>query len=119
MKKMYYQNVACEVAVVDNYSFVSEVECEYEKDTVAYAVELFFIRSPRFRRECTYESWQLRISKGTARKAHKFTYLVPAILMELPGEWVRLSGEICPIGVKVKKVELLQECSFLYEKRGA
>ena len=98
MKKIKYENVACEVSVVENFHFLSEVDCEYEKDTVAYAVELFFAQSSRFRRECSYESWQLRTLKGKARQP-----------MELPGTWVRLTGEINPVGVKIKKVELLED----------
>ena len=109
MKKIKYENVACEVSVVENFHFLSEVDCEYEKDTVAYAVELFFAQSSRFRRECSYECWQLRTLKGKARQPRKFTYLIPALLMELPGTWVRLTGEINPVGVKIKKVELLED----------
>ena len=114
MKKMRNGSIVCEVSVTDNYNFISEVECEYEKDVIAYAVERFFAHSPRFRRECSYESWQLRTEKGKARKTHKFTYCIPAPLMEVPGEWVRLSGEINPIGVKVNRVELLKEYPISY-----
>lgn len=109
MKKMIYGNVICEVAVVNNYSFTTEVACEYNKDTIGYAVERFFARCSSFCKTCTYESWQLRIAKGKARKNHKFTYLIPATLMELPGGWVRVSGEIDTVGVKVMKVELLKD----------
>ena len=108
MKKLEFANIVCEVSVTENYKMFSEVTCEYEKDTVAYAVERFFCRSSRFRRECTLESWQIRTTKGRER-IHKFSYLIPSVLLELPGNWTRLTGEINAAGVKVWKVELLLE----------
>lgn len=109
MKKMHYGNFVCEVTVVNEFIFRSEVECLYDRDTVVYAVERFFSRCTRFTRECTRESWQIRIAKGKARRPHKFTYLVPGVLMELPGKWVRVGGDIDVVGVNIKKIELLRE----------
>lgn len=108
MKKFEFANIVCEVSVTENYKMFSEVTCEYERDTVAYAVERFFCHSSRFRRECTLESWQIRTAKGRER-THKFSYLIPSVLLELPGNWTRLTGEINAAGVKVWKVELLLE----------
>lgn len=108
MKKMIYNNVVCEVEVSEDYNFRTEVSCEYRKDTIAYAVELFLTKCRRFCRECTYESWKLRIAKGKKRPSRNFTYLIPAALMELPGGWVRLTGNIDEAGVIIKKVELLK-----------
>ena len=88
MKKLEFANIVCEVSVTENYKMFSEVTCEYEKDTVAYAVERFFCRRERI---------------------HKFSYLIPSVLLELPGNWTRLAGEINAAGVKVWKVELLLE----------
>lgn len=113
MKKMIYGSIACEVTVAENYNFFTEVSCEYEKDTIAYAAEHFFTKCRRFRRECTYQSWQHRIAKGKARRPENFTYLIPAILMELPGGWVRLDGNIDAAGVKINRIELLEEHPLL------
>lgn len=109
MKQMNYGNIVCEVSVAENYAFRSEVTCQYDNGTVAYAVERFFTHCTLFCRECTYESWQIRIAKGKARRSHNFTYLIPAVLMELPGIWIRLVGDIDAVGVNIKKVELLNE----------
>lgn len=109
MKKMNYGSFTCEISVAENYTLISEIPCEYAKDTVAYAVERFFARFKRFRKECTYESWQLRIAKGRAKKKHDFMYLVPALFMELPGNWIRISGIIDTAGVNVNRVEILKE----------
>lgn len=115
MKKFEFANIVCEVSVTESYKLFSEVVCEYERDTIAYAVERFFCYSSRFRRECTLESWQIRTEKGRER-AHKFTYLIPAVFLELPGSWVRLNGEINAAGVKIWKVELLSEHPCFREK---
>lgn len=109
MKKMHNGNFVCEAIVESGFTFCSEVECMYDNETIAYAVERFLVQCPRFVRECTNESWQVRIAKGKERRPRRFTYLVPGILMELPGEWVRLTGDIDAVGIKIKKVELLRE----------
>ena len=106
MKMMYYGCRACQVSVDNDFEFISHVDCQYEKDTITYAVELFFARSKRYTESCTWESWQLRLAKGKARKAHGFSYEVPAILMELPGKTVQVDGKIDPFGVKIGKVEI-------------
>ena len=112
MKRMKYGSFECDVMVADNYFFKSEVFCDYEKDVVAYAVEHFLTRSVRFSRECTRESWQIRIAKGKRNRKHKFTYLIPSVLMELPGEWVRINGDLDEVGLIVKKVEILAEFPY-------
>ena len=74
MRKFEFANIVCEVSVTENYKMFSEVTCEYEKDTVAYAVERFFCHSSRFRRECTLESWEIRTSKGRERTHRRNQY---------------------------------------------
>lgn len=106
MKKFKSANIVCEVTVTENYKLFTEVSCEYPKDTVAYAVERFFFYNTRFRRECALECWQIRIAKAKER-AHKFSYLIPSVLLELPGNWTKLTGEINTVGVKIWRVELL------------
>ena len=108
MKKFKSANVVCEVTVTENYKLFTEVSCEYPKDTVAYAVERFFFCNTRFRRECALECWQIRIAK-TKERAHKFSYLIPSVLLELPGNWTKLTGEINTVGLKIWRVELLLE----------
>lgn len=107
MKKMEYQNTICEVEVVSDAVIRKGVPCGYENDTIAYAVERFFTQCKRFRRECTKECWEIRVAKGKNRHARSFSYLIPSVLMELPGGWVRLAGSINAAGVHIKKIELL------------
>lgn len=109
MKKMMDGSFVCEISVAADYSLLTAVPCEYGKDTVAYAVERFFPKSKRFCRECTQRSWETRIAKGRKDKKQDFAYVIPAILMELPGNWIRVSGEIDAVGVRVRKVEILNE----------
>lgn len=113
MKKMNYESLSCELSVAENYTLLSRVACTYGKDTVAYAVERFLPRCASLCRECTWKSWKARVAKGRAKKKQFFQYLVPAVLMELPGNWVRISGDIDAVGVSVKRVELLREHPWL------
>nr|WP_296957223.1 hypothetical protein [uncultured Mediterraneibacter sp.] len=112
MKRMKYGPFECDIMVADKYFFKSEVFCDYEKDVVAYAVELFLTRSAKFSRECTRESWQIRIAKGRKNRKHKFIYLIPSVLMDLPGEWVKLGGDLDEVGLTVKRVEILSEFPY-------
>lgn len=109
MKKMNYESLTCEISVAENYILCSQIPCGYEKDTVAYAVERFFPLCASLSRECTWKSWQARVAKGRTKRKQEFQYLVPAVLMELPGNWVRICGDIDAVGVNVKKVEILRE----------
>lgn len=109
MKKMRYGNFACEVSVVSDFVLKSQFSCSYEKDTVAYATERFFSKFEKLCRECTYESWQVRIAKGRDRKRRSFEYLIPAVFMELPGDWVQVRGYVDEVGVKVNRVDLLEQ----------
>ncbi len=58
MKKMNFASVSCEIAVADNFYFSTENICEYGRDTVRYAVELFLHKKHRTQRKCTWESWE-------------------------------------------------------------
>lgn len=103
--KMTNGSIACEISVASDVVFVSYVSCSYDKDTVFYAARRFFVRCGKLRRECTCESRRLRLGKGRKTKI-PFCYLIPAVLMELPGEWVRVTGTINVEGVELRKVEI-------------
>ena len=117
MKKINYGSFVCEVSVDPDYMLLKHGLCDYERDTIAYAVESFFRKSKRFCRECTLESWQIRTAKSKER-VHKFSYVIPASLMELPGNWVRLTGNITATGVQIWKIELLIEHPCFRTGRG-
>ena len=108
MKKMIYGAISCEVTAAENCTYNCHIPCDYHKETVIYAAEHFFLRCEKTLRECTHESWRLRIAKGK-KKHSKFTYVVPAVLMELPGNWVRISCDIDAVGDTIRKIELLRE----------
>lgn len=105
--KLKYGAKCCEFSVANNFAILSRVPCEYDRETICYAVQRLFHKSERLCRSCTLESWQLRLAKGNARKRHPFAYVIPAALMELPGAWIRLSGMIDAGGVTVYKIEIL------------
>lgn len=67
MKKMNFASVSCEIAVADNFYFSTESICEYGRDTVRYAVERFFAKNIGLQRKCTWESWKIRVGKGSEK----------------------------------------------------
>lgn len=109
MKKMVYGTIICEVSVTANCTITVSDSCDYPKDTIAYAVEKFFSRYAKTYRECTYESWQLRIAKGRKKRTRRFEYIIPAVFMELPGNWVRVYGNIDVVGMNISRIELLKD----------
>ncbi len=109
MKKMKYGSAVCVVSVSDQCVFLSQVPCEYENDVMAYAAERYFANCKELCRECTDRSVRYRLAAGREERQHDFTNMAPAALMELPGKWVRVSGEINSAGVMIRKIELLKE----------
>lgn len=103
--KMTNGSISCEVSVASDDVFVSYVPCSYGKNTAFYAARRFFVRCGKIRRECTCLSRHLRFGQGRQKKI-LFSYLIPAILMELPGEWARVTGTVSAEGVELRKVEL-------------
>lgn len=107
MRKITNGTLACEILVTDTCTIRAAATCPYGRSTIAYAVERFLAHSPRFREECTSATWQVRLGGRRKGAARTFHYVIPAALMELPGSWVSLSGEIDPAGVKIRRVDLL------------
>ena len=107
MKKMIYGSLTCKISAAEDYKLFSQVPCKYGKETIAYAVERFFASYAPFYSECIWKSWKLRTMKGKKGRRQRFQYLVPSVLLELPGKWVMLCGDIDAVGVTVKKVGLL------------
>ncbi|MCD7883722.1 MAG: hypothetical protein LUI87_08480 [Lachnospiraceae bacterium] len=103
--KMKNGSMVCEISVASDAVYVSYVPCVYQNDTICYAVKRFFARCGKLCRECTFESWQNRVGKRK-KKNCRFCYLIPALLMELPGEWVRVTGVIDERGAEVQKIEI-------------
>lgn len=109
MKKMNYGSFSCIISVTTDCTIISQKLCDYEADTIFYAVERFFTHCNTIAKKCTKTSWQFRIAKGKSPKKQSFMYIVPAILMELPGNWVKISGNIDAVGVNVNKIEMLSQ----------
>lgn len=105
---MTYEGAACEITASENFHFFSHVPCSLELDSILYAVCRFFQKSKKLRRDCIFESWQLRIIKAS-RKKKRHTYVIPAMLMELPGAWAEVHIMIDSSGVAIQQVKLLQQ----------
>ena len=74
-----------------------------------YIVERFFAQCNSLSKECTRISWQFRIVKGKSTKRQSFLFIIPAVFMELPGNWVKINGNIDAIGVNINRIELLHQ----------
>ncbi len=105
--KMTYGALTCAFAVSEHLAVMSEVPISYDDRTVGYAVRRFFLHCEKLHKECTFQSWKLRVAKGKARKRQHFHYILPAALLELPGRWVRISGIIDAVGVTVDRVRIM------------
>lgn len=107
MMKMTYATRSCELAIADDCRFRFDVPCSYEDCTIRYAVCRFFSKAGVLQRDCTYKSWQKRLRSGKkSRKALRFSYIVPAAVLELPGAWAQISGTIDAVGVTVRYLKL-------------
>ena len=56
MKKINYGSFVCEVSVDPDYMLLKHGLCDYERDTIAYAVERFFTRCRKAGKACTVSS---------------------------------------------------------------
>ncbi|MDO4975867.1 MAG: hypothetical protein Q4E53_01260 [Eubacteriales bacterium] len=108
MKKITFASVTFAVTVVNHYSFRSEVACGYGKDVIAYATERFLCRFGKFKHIFARECWKARVAERKRRTKYSFEYIVPASLMELPGNWVRLKGKVDGNGANIYSIELLK-----------
>ena len=109
MKKMNYGSLTCEISTTEKCTIISQELCDYEEDTIIYAVERFFAQCTHLSKECSKISWQFRIAKGKSPKKQQFMYIIPAVLMELPGNWVKINGNIDAVGVNVNRIEMLKQ----------
>lgn len=107
--KMNYDALSCEITLSEDFYAVSHVPCDYRNDVIGYGVCRFIMKSGRVRKHCVFQRWKLRVSKGKQRRNKNFSYTVPSVLTELPGQWVRISGIIDPNGVKVKRAEIFSQ----------
>ena len=110
MKKVNYGSFVCEVSVDPDYMLLKHGLCDYERDTIAYAVERFFYpAAEKPVRHARKKVYRFVLPKAKQKRKHAFMYLAPAILMELPEGWVRVWGEVNAAGVEINKIEILKE----------
>ena len=101
MKKINYGSFVCEVSVDPDYMLLKHGLCDYERDTIAYAVERFFTRCRKAGKACTEESIQIRVAKGKAKRKHAFMYLA----WYVAGKQVRRDGTAGRLGARLGRSE--------------
>lgn len=102
-----YNAAACQIAAAKEFTFTALVPCDLEPEAVSYAVCRFFYRSRSLCRTYVMESCALRFAKGKARKTRHYRCVIPAPLMELPGNWVKVNFAVDAVGVTIRRAALL------------
>ena len=87
-------------------AITGDAACGLEPDMVGYAVCRFVRKSRRLREEYVNRSYWLRFAKGKEKRRERLDFEAPAVLLELPGVWVRVSVTIDAAGVTVKRVDI-------------
>ncbi len=140
--KLTYSTYACDLNVAENFTFKSELEeelvedietvedveaaeeafeddenfGELDKDAVSYALIRYIRKNETLCKFFTYESWQVRLAKGRARKGKKiytsdlpakYKEGLPAYRMGLPGDLVKIEVFVDATGVTLNRAEIL------------
>lgn len=69
MKKINYGSFVCEVSVDPDYMLLKHGLCDYERDTIAYAVERFFTRCRKAGKACTEEVYRFVLPKAKQKES--------------------------------------------------
>ena len=106
--KMNKGGLICEITTADSMRIRSQIDCDLEAETIRYAVTRFFCKSKKLS-NYVWESYSLRLQKGKDRRARRHSCIIPAVLMELPGKWVKIRFSVTPIGVVIEQVHILAQ----------
>ena len=102
--------IKAELCTSDSLCLRSEVPCDLSQEAVEYAALRFLAHNARLYHFYASESCELRFAKGKAAKRLKtYQCTAPAVLMELPGAWVRLTLRVDQEAIRIMSVEMLQE----------
>lgn len=109
MKNGTGENVTqCQITAAKDLRIYTQVPCSLESETIAYAVCRFFTKSTGLSRFCVSESYRMRLVHRKSHKARRCRSILPAILMELPGNWAQIRFSIDAVGVTIREVSLLK-----------
>ena len=102
--------IKAELCTDPKLRIIDSVPCDYLQETVEYAVLRFLARCAKLYHYYANESCKLRFAKGReARRTKTLHCTAPAMLMELPGAWVRLTLRINREAIIVTAIELSDE----------
>ncbi|MCD8188706.1 MAG: hypothetical protein LUD78_00530 [Clostridiales bacterium] len=111
-----YQNnkvstIGCTFDFAPGFSWSAESGAkELAADTVRYAVRRYLNHSDTLRRRLAQASYRLRLaSGGKGGKAQRLRCVVPARVLELPGNWAELRVTVNARGVTVTQLRLTQD----------
>ena len=109
-----YRELSCDLSVSPKLSVETTIPCDYEPDTIAYAVCRFLKRS-NVQKQYVTDSYYLRFGRGKKNKTHWFT--APGEMMGLPESCVLVRVSINAIGVAVEKIVICRDKEEAMEER--
>lgn len=101
---MIYGGIYFEIKTKENFTWESELSCDYDAETLRYAVEHLLSHCQAVCEDCAQTSWKLRTAKANIRL--KVRYLAEASYLELPVGWVAISGRFDATGLTVNRIKL-------------
>lgn len=109
VSKTATSTITCQIEVDKNCRIHFCTACKLLPESVAYAVCRFIQAAPSLRHGLVQESYHLRLAKGRERCTQHRSFVVPAVLMDLPGGWVQVSVTVSPEGITISKIHLCEE----------
>lgn len=98
----------------DGLRIRTQIPCDLDRAALEYAALRFLAHNPRLLGYYAMQSCRLRFEKGRGG-SQRFRCVAPAMLLELPGSWVRLGISVNREAVTVTALELLAD----YPRAGA
>ena len=111
--------ISCGLCAASDFRFYTQVSCQLERDTAAYAACRFLSKNKTLGRALVLDSYRMRTAeKRSGRRPVQRCLTVPAPLLDLPGSWAQICLRIAPEGVTVTGVSLLEAYPAARKKRG-
>ncbi len=105
-----YSKLACELSVSPKMTCSTQVECgDYDLSTIGYAACRYLRRNVVAREKYITMSYRMRFATGRDRRAQRCCLVVPAKLLELPGETVSIAMTVDPFGITIRSVSIFED----------
>lgn len=104
-----YSKLACELNVSPKMTCSAQVDCgDYDLPTIGYAACRYLRRNAVAREKYVTMSYRMRFATGRNRRAQRRCLVVPAKLLELPGETASIAMTVDPFGITIENVSIFE-----------